>query len=186
MGHPKSLSSRVSVIDDEVGGFRVTIARPPLRLGLVWLPIWLVFWGIFEVQGIRAMITGVPPGKEGTSGIGQALFFAVWTMGGLGFGSFFVWSLFGREVLAIEGTSLVHRYEVGGLGRGRRFDLAEVRNLRYDPPSGWGRGLHQQGRVAFDHDRGTRYLGEMLEEAECLFVIDLLNGHLKPPPPPPT
>ena len=110
-------------------------------------------------------------------GRGLLLFWMVlWAVPG-GFAAVItVWMVLGREVATVEGGILSLRQEVFGLGRERRYDFAEVRNLRglprpVDPGSGRYRStLQEGGLIAFDYRGKTVRFGLGLDETQAQLI----------------
>jgi hypothetical protein len=131
------------------------VARPA-RQGstIAILAIWLAGWGAGEWAAARQLLSGTSPEGAGTF---LALWLTAWTLGGaLAFGSF-LWSVAGREVLAIEGPTLTVRREALGLGRTRSFELGAIRALRAVQP-----GQPEPGEEAPAAGRAARRAGSRL------------------------
>jgi len=96
---------------------------------LLFLPFWLVIWTIGGVMAMYQLIAG--PG-------GEQVFLTIWLLGWaagwLFAASWLGWNISGREELAITGGALVRGWRLLGLGREKRYDLAQVRGLSIGTP----------------------------------------------------
>ena len=80
-----------------------------------------------------------------------------------------------REVIKIEGKSLVLGKEFAVFTKERIYELAEVRNLR---PMRWNDDAQGQGRpdmVGFDYKGRTYHFGASLSEQEVLRLIKTIR-----------
>jgi hypothetical protein len=82
-----------------------------------------------------------------------------------------LWTLFGREVVTTDGRTLSIRYELLGLARERRYDLGEVRALRYVPPADHARLRLPESVIAFEHRGKTIRFGVGLDEAQAQRIV---------------
>lgn len=197
MGAPKSLHSRITVEDEDVGEFRVIIARPPLRqtwIGVLLVGTFLVFLAILLLVFVTS--SGGMVESLARSGHRFPIASAMLTLaciamilGAWGYGLFIfssLFGLFGRETITIDGETLAHRYEIGVLSKRRRFSLGEIQNVRYDPPS---RALYpitrprnHPGTVAFDYATGWFFVGIMLPESDARDLVAILKSKIKTGP----
>jgi hypothetical protein len=159
---------RSVITDDEFGGFRITIS-PSYRTRLV-------FWGVVALWGC-----GVVLAQRSIAGSLASL-----TLQGLkplGFwlcALFLIWlfaALNGmvRELMIIDGKSLTLRKEFAWFVKERRFELAEVRNLRPIRTNEGGNGRPRPDSVAFDHEGRTYRFGISLSEQEVLRLIKTIR-----------
>jgi hypothetical protein len=80
-----------------------------------------------------------------------------------------------REVIRIDGKSLVLRKEFGLWAKERIFEVADVRNLR---PIRWNdgvQGVARSDRVGFDCNGRTYQFGARLSEQEVLRLIKTIR-----------
>lgn len=191
MGDGPSLASRIAIIDDEIDGSRIVIANPCLWGLRLVLGAWLCCWALGELNAIRTFVTGRPVMAGGPS-INLAVWLAFWTIFGGWFLVTWVWLWVGREVVIVGDEGLLIRREVSGLGLTSRYGLAEVRNLRYDPPpqvrslSDGIKSLQSHrsgamGTIVFDYDLGVKYFGVQVSEPDARRVIEAISGKLKGP-----
>jgi hypothetical protein len=176
--------SRVEV-RREAGTTRIVIRGRRRPATALFLTAWLGGWAMGEIAAARELL-------DETSGAGMAfllLWLAFWTGAGLLVTYSIAWSLFGREVIAIDGRTLTIRYAAGPLGWKRAYDLASVSNLRVDPTLP-GEGIRPRrtpmrpgtvGAIAFDHRGRTVRLGPDLQEPDVAKVIDVLRERIAAP-----
>ncbi len=88
--------------------------------------VFLLWWLYLALRGIRSDLTKSLPADTNWSNIGWIALWAIHIFAVLGI---LVWMIAGREILSIDGTLLVLRREILGLGWSREFALGEVRNL---------------------------------------------------------
>jgi hypothetical protein len=162
--------------EDRDSGLRVVIpARRPILLLLFLIP-WLVGW-FFGERELLKQVSGVNL-LSSVAGAAVVVFFvAGWTYGGVYAAAMVLWTLFGREVITLDGHSLTIRREALRLGRTHRYELAQVKNLRWipstdDPPS--RRSPWEGGLIAFDHGKKTIRFARPLEDAEAKVVAKRL------------
>jgi hypothetical protein len=153
---------RSSVTDDEFGGFRVTIPAPDgSRYGFGCA---LAFCLIMAAFGL--LYTVSDPSKTASGGFVFLLFWGV-------VGLLPVWGLLastGRQVLMIDGKTLVLRWEGACWSRAEAFDLAGVRNLRPRRPF-----EGSSSALAFDHGGKTHYFGNGLSEYEVKRLVKTIR-----------
>jgi hypothetical protein len=104
-----------------------------------------------------------------------ALWFVIWTLGGLAGVLGLLWAFAGHERVVVDGGTLALRRAAGPLGKTQTFPLAEVRDLRYVPPTTGDRKTRAApGLVAFEHAGRTVRFGTYLGVAEGRAVVDAL------------
>jgi hypothetical protein len=113
----------------------------------------------------------------------------LWTIGGL-FATFvWLWNLAGKEIVTLDDEALAIRYAIGPAGWTRRFDRAEVRDLRVsqsasmDFRSAFGWWLGGSGTIAFDYGARTYRFARGIDEAEAKQVVAEFWRRLEPPEP---
>jgi len=163
-------SSRVRV--SEAGGRTVVVIRVPRSLSMIaFLLFWMIGFAGGEVAVIRTLAVGeIRPTAYGF----VALWFLLWTAGGLAGVLGLLWAFAGKEILAVEGTALTLRRAAGPIGRTQTFPLAELANLRYLAPAASGAGRGGPGALAFDHRGRTVQFGTFLAPSDGRRVLDAL------------
>jgi hypothetical protein len=172
-------------IEDLGYALSITISLPRNQgnsSAAAFLGVWLCGWAVGEVLAGWTLLRMVMDPKHamapGTSAGLTAVFIGVWlvgwTFGGLAAISALLTQLVGSERVTVGPEGLVLRRLP--LGRSRRFALAEVANLRYDPTASVGRVLggmapRGSGVIAFDHPGGTQRFGLGLDEGEAKRII---------------
>jgi hypothetical protein len=159
---------RSVITDDEFGGFRITI-RPTVGTRLAfWCA--LAVWGIGVLLTLRSIVNS--PARLTLEGIKPLGF---WLAIGVFIWFFAVFKGIIREVIKIEGKSLILRKELAVFSKDRIFQLVDVRNLR---PMRWNDDSHGSRRpdtVAFDHKGRTYHFGAGLSEQEVLRLIKTIR-----------
>lgn len=97
---------------------------PPLRsiLSLMFMPLWLVGWGVGEVFVVREVLAG-----RGSWFLN--LWLVGWKIGGILTVVEVLWILAGEEKVTVDYTHLVMSREVLGLGRRSEYTLSSLRTL---------------------------------------------------------
>jgi hypothetical protein len=169
------LASARSRFEERGDGVRVVIPARRRVFPTLFLPLWLVGW-FFGERAVLHTLFGAGRG-DGLPSVFLLVWLVGWTFGG-GFAAFsLLWTLFGGEVVTLNGQFLTVRWEVLGVGRERRFDLAQVKDLRCSPlaenarsrSAPWAGGL-----VAFDYGAKTMRFGQDLDEAEAKLIVQRL------------
>lgn len=195
--HPEGAPpiNRVTITDDEVGGFRVTIpARPNVPL-ILFLSLWLCGWLIGEILVPLGALGGIMMARDNGDRVqgfvALFLWFPFWTVGGLLMLLALLWNIAGREVITLSDATLCTKRALGTYQRSRSYDLAGIRNMRfaplvYNPFSMSGSWQYQfqmlgvaGGSVAFDHGGKTYRFGNALPETESLRLIATIKQRFK-------
>jgi hypothetical protein len=171
-------------IVDEVSRLRVTIPVRRNWFVVVFLPLWLIGWGVGEVSVLTKVLNDPPTGGEGPFVL---VWLVMWNIIGPVFTAFWLWNIAGKEIVALDDEFLTVRYALGPVGWTRRFDRREVVDLRMSPPatadfrslSWWPGG----GMIAFDYGARTYRFASGLDEAEAKQVAADLRRRLEPPAP---
>ena len=110
-----------------------------------------------------------------------------WTVGGAFAIFMWLWNVFGKEVVLVNGLSLMTSRQIGNYGRTKEFALDQIRDLRASQPafnpgnfsSGlqfWGLG---GGSIAFDYGARTYRFGTSLDEAEAKHIVRAIKARFK-------
>lgn len=179
-------STRYSIAES-TNGVRASIPAPNNWLAIVLLCVWLAIFGFSEVLVLQKIGLSHSwlhsPALTQQLSLGALAFFAVWLIGWTAAGIFalgrLLWLLFGSEVIGVEAGSLIHRFQVFGLGRTRAFaaqQIARVRAVVADRRSApLGR---RTGSIAFDYRSRTHRIGQALEVEEASDLIQKLKQWL--------
>jgi hypothetical protein len=101
-----------------------------------------------------------------------------------------MWQIGGRSMVAIAEGALIHGWRMPFLSREKRYDAAQIRNLRSGDTSGlfgWGRSMGDvppfmpsmaSGSVKFDYGARTVQLFPGLDESEGRMIVDRLASKL--------
>ena len=159
---------RSVLTDDEFGGFRITIP-PSVRTQVAfWCAVAIWNCGVFLT--LRSIVNS--PARFTLDGLKPLGF---WLAIGMFIWFFAVVKGMIRELIIIEGKSLMMRNEFAGFCKNRTFELAAVRNLR---PMRWNGDAQGQGRpdmVSFDYKGRTYRFGASLSEQEVLRLIKTIR-----------
>jgi hypothetical protein len=159
---------RSVITDDEFGGFRITISPSVKTQAAFWCGV--AVWNCGVLLTLRSIVNS--PARLTIDGIKPL---GVWLAIGM-----FIW-LFAllkgiiREVIIIEGKSLILRKEFAGCSRSRTLELAAVKNLR---PMRWNDDGHWQrppDMVGFDYKGRNYHIGASLSEQEVLRLIKTIR-----------
>ena len=179
-----------STISQDPDALRVVIPSRRQWFALVFLTVWLCFWVVGEVA-VGGMVLGdllhrglgSLPGALLPGGF-LLIWLTGWTIGG-GFALFaWLWQVFGKEMVTLDGLRLGLRSDILGLHRTRLYDWQRVSDLRvspvpYDP---WRRGGNLQawglgaGTIAFDYGAKTYRFGGGVDEAEAKQIVNVMLG----------
>ena len=109
--------------------------------------------------------------------------FGVWTMSGVFAIYACLWQVLGKEIVTVRGQTFKTRRDIGGLGFGKEYALAQMRELRaeqagFNPMEFssslqlWGVG---GGVIAFEYGARTYRFGAGLDEAETKQVVTAIK-----------
>lgn len=156
---------RSLITDDEFGGFRITI--PATEGGRCALGCGFALWAVVLALAVLYIISD--PAWHFSGGI---KFLGVWVAIGLILG-FVAAAGTAREIVMIEGKTLVLRRESAVFTSDQTFDLAGVRNLR----SGRLTGLSgSPNAVAFEHGGRTHHFGVGLSAHEVVRLVKTIRS----------
>src|SRR5262245_59809215 len=163
-----------TAVNDGPEGLTFLVPARRQWFAMAFLPLWLVGWLFGEVTAVRTLAA-----REGPSWF-LAAWLTLWTVGG-GFAVLaWLWMLAGKERIVLRPGTLLHRYELFGLGRTREYDWSNVRNFMVSSPTfnpwnmssgfrGWGFG---GGVVAFDYGAKTIRMAQSVDEAEGRMIVN--------------
>lgn len=152
---------------------------------LLFLCFWLTCWTLGGGAASYALFTGK---------IGERVFIALWLVG-WAFGWVFaagsiMWQIGGRTMVAVAEGALIHRWGMPLMSRDKRYDAAQIRNLRPGDTSGmfgWGRSMGDyapfmpnmaSGSVKFDYGARTVQLFPGLDESEGRMIVERIASKL--------
>jgi hypothetical protein len=168
-------------------GYRITIAvRRSWPFIIIW-GLWLTFW-LVSIPAFAGMMLESPQDRPPVPIALLAL--VVMMLFGAVVLCFWLWQTFGKEVVTVGQDSLTlskNIFGFSGFARVRRFDIAEVQNLRASGLFGtfqnWSGMLRvygiNGGVVAFESGGKTYRFGIQLEEDEARQVVRELQPHLR-------
>lgn len=171
-------ATRVTVADGPLG-LEITLPARRHWVLILFLSFWMCGWLAGEVSAARALLQPKTPlfGK-----IFLTVWLTGWTFGGLTAGAILLWSLAGRERIAVNALELVLAAEVFGRGWRRRFETAKIRDLRFlgeeAAPTESVRGRRvpkKPGLLGFDHEGKTVRFCSAENTADALRVLETLR-----------
>ena len=150
-----------ATVSEEIEGLRIIIPGR-WNWGLLFVAFWLCAWTFAGIMAGRALLQ-------------HFSFFLCFWMLGWAFGEFFagyslLYAVGGRQIIVAGSETLTCRTEVFGLGWGKSYFVRELKNLRFQPTRGGGRG-QLASRIAFDYGSRTIGFGGGLQEAEATELI---------------
>ena len=165
---------------------QIRVEIPPKRRWGLWvlLTVFLGFWVVGEVAPLLSFLGDDTPSPPA---IFLVIWFVFWTAAGAYMLYAWAWHLGGREVIKLDDRTLTKKRELFGLGIPRKFNIAEITNLRILPQSlpmreteerltammaeFWGlRG----GIMAFDYGAKTYRFGFGVDEPEAQELMEVL------------
>lgn len=164
---PAASSLKITYLPDGIS------ARMPVRRNwilMAFLLVWLYIWGGSEASELNMILNGnrLPF---------LLVWFSLWTLTGFWTICMMLWQIAGREIITINATELIHWAGFFGIGRTRRYDLAQIRRLRAvdsafshrstNPPL-FGPGT---GPIAFDYGARTYHIASSLDEADAYDLV---------------
>lgn len=169
-------------VEESFGGLRISIPSKKNWFAIPFIAFWLVgwFWGIVGVS----TIIGTTHDSPGVNGF-LIIWLILWTGGGLSAIFMLLWGLFGIESLDFDRNRLSFQKTIFNIGMKRELDIQEVKNFRFEKgPEGlfngnrwafWGLG---PGKIKFDYGLKTYSLGLGVDDAEAIYLANLLNEKL--------
>lgn len=152
-----------------------------------FIGVWLTGWTAGGVTAISQVLQGE-----------QLVFLSIWLIG-WAVGWFFAaswlsWQLGGRLRVAVLGQALIYIWSMPGISKTKRYDAAQVRNLRAGRSMWpWGGGFMNMsyppffpmmpGSIVFDYGGRSLSLIPGLDEAEAQQIVDWLGRRLPSPVP---
>ena len=166
---------------------RTRVEIPPKRRWGLWalLTAFLGMWVVGEVVPLMSFLRGDTPSPPAAFVV---IWFTAWTAAGAYMLYAWAWHLGGQEIIELDDRTLTKKRELFGLGIPKKFNVAELTNLRILPQSlpmreteerltammaeFWGlRG----GIMAFDHGTKTYRFGFGVDEPEAQQIMEALG-----------
>lgn len=176
-----------STVSDEPGGLRIIMPVKRNWFLILFTGFWLCGWAVAESVVPVVLYQQVRAGTLGLESLFLLAWLGCWTVGG-GFAIYaWLWNMAGKEVVFLNGMSLIVRREIYGFGRSKEFDLAHLRDLRCSPQgygpwnassNGWG---ISGGNIAFDYGARTYRFGTGLDEAEAKHIVKAIKQRVTIP-----
>jgi hypothetical protein len=159
---------------------------PARRSWFLWshLTVFLGFWAIGEIVAPISLLRDDTPSKQL---VFVAIWFLVWTAAGAYVIYAWAWHLGGQEIIELDDRMLTKKRELFGLGIPKKFNVAEITNLRILPQSLPMRDTEERitammaefwglrgGIMAFDHGAKTYRFGFGVDEPEAQQIMEAL------------
>ncbi len=148
-------------------GRDLQISIPPKRSWVVlFFVVWLTFWTYAGIQSGHTLINHF------------SLFLCVWMLGwacGELWASYAIlYAVGGREIILANSETLTRTTKLFGVGWSKSFSVREMRDLRFQPEAGSGKG-RRASRIAFDYGARTITFAHDIEEAEAAELINRIK-----------
>jgi hypothetical protein len=154
--------------------------RPRRQLAaMIFLPIWLVVWGVGGAVAVLSIPGDISPYT--------AVWIGFWALGLVAAAASYAWMLVGSETIRVTGGDLEVTHAGLGLSRRWLYQGAEIRHLQVSVrPAAVSRlggtvpftRMDRTGSVKFDYGARTIYLAPGLEDAEGAMIVDRLATQL--------
>jgi hypothetical protein len=161
-----------STVAEDGGSLRISIPQKrnwtTVLFFAIWLPLWTYGgWDIGHklVRNFRLF---------------EFLWMLFWVAAELTVFYVLLRMFFGQDTVLVNASTFNLRKEILGLAWTRAYLVPEVRNLRFAPESGAGRG-RRASRIAFDYGATTIDFGEEIEEAEATQLINTIKSRCNIP-----
>lgn len=166
-----------STVESIGGGVDISIPARRNYVIVAFLVFWLGGWGMGETQAARTLFLGDHSVHAGNTEF-LSVWLIAWTIGGAFAVLMLLWTLAGRERVRISSSEVSLRREVFGIGIGKHYDPAQVRNLRSvdtvmspsqlrTDPFGWF-----SRPLAFDYGATTVRFGAGIDSAEATHLVE--------------
>jgi hypothetical protein len=158
-------SSPRSIVSEDLEGLRICI---PSKFSwiILFMLFWLTFWTIGGVSAARSM--------QRHFNLFLCFWLVGWAFGELAVSYSVLYLIGGREVILVNSESLTKRTEIFGIGPAKSYRVGEMRNLRFQPTSGVGKG-RIPNRIAFDYGAKTVTFGAGIDEPEANDLISRIR-----------
>jgi hypothetical protein len=113
-------------------------------------------------------------GLMGHFNLFMVIWMIAWAFGEIMVTYSILYALGGREIVAANSESLTLKKEIFGLGLSKGYLVRDMRDLRFQPEVGAGRG-RRASRIAFDYGAKTIGFAQDVEEAEAAELIKLVR-----------
>jgi hypothetical protein len=154
-----------AIVSEETEGVRISI--PSKRSwGRLFLAAWLCGWTVAGVSAARSL--------QHHFNLFLCFWLVGWFLGELAASCAILYMLGGCEVVLANSERLSCTTEIFGLGFAKSYLVREMRDLRFQPASGVGKGL-RASRIAFDYGAKTIPFGADIEEAEATELISRIR-----------
>ena len=178
-----------AIFNEDFDGAQITIPVKRNWFVVLFLGAWLGGWFMGEIFALGALLGIALTGSALKAGPASPFIFfwlAAWTVGGFFAFRFFLWNLFGKEIVTLGQGELKIEKKGVPFSKSKSYDLKEAKNFRVvDEPnnSGFGTfqkrdfsGLNNGGIIRFDYGMQTVKFGGGIDEAEANFILSKLSA----------
>jgi hypothetical protein len=167
----------------EAGRMRITIQVRRNLFIVPFLAAWLGGWAVGETVVVRHLLSSPSPHEPFLARAFMMFWLSAWSVGGVAVIGVLALCLVGREVITLDARTLAVRLAAGPFGHTREFDLAEVRNMRYEARTPAAAGAQARAgkrfsTVTFDYGARSYRFGGALDGSDVDVVLDALRERL--------
>lgn len=180
-----ALAAPRSMIGQTADSLRITIPARKDRFNRVLL-CWLLAWacGEFGVLFYLPELLVMPVINAPQESFHTYLYtwLAFWTLFGTLAIYSWLWSATGRDIVVITPKHLQHIKSVAGIERSKEYGLSAIKNLRTFAPALSKRSPYDYWgllTIAFNDGKRIRKFGDLLDEAEANYIVDMITQRLK-------
>lgn len=156
-----------SKVFQEAGTLRIAIPVTRFWVAL-FIVVWLTFWTYGGLQIGHKLLRHFE--------LFNFVWMCFWVVAECGALYFLLRVLGGSDVIEATAAEFTLRKQVFSLGMAKVYLVSEMRDLRFQPEAGGGRG-HRASQIAFDYGAKTIGFGEGIDEAEAAQLITLIQTH---------
>jgi hypothetical protein len=151
-----------STISQEAGALRISIPMRKKPFLILFLLVWLGAWTVAGISTGRQLLHQFVPFN--------GFWMCGWALGEVMVTYVLVRMLGGRDIVQVANGIVEIRKEAFGLGFSKQYSPQEIRDLRFLPEAGSGRG-HSESSIAFDYGAKTIKFGDGIDESEAKQLI---------------
>ena len=154
-----------STVSQEAGTLRISIPMRKKPLLFLFFLVWLGGWTLGGIAIGRQLLQKF--------NLFEALWMCGWVLGETMVTYALLRMAGGQDVVRIDQGVFEVQKQVFGWGVSKRYSPLEIRDLRFQPESGSGKG-HRDSNLAFDYGAKTLTFGDGIDEAEANQLIHVI------------
>ncbi|MCP4346096.1 MAG: hypothetical protein GY795_11300 [Desulfobacterales bacterium] len=143
-------------------------------VAIIFLGCWSVGWAFCGVMAISEFFT------DATERSFLSVILVGWIFGGIIAIYPLLWNLAGKEIISLSSKELIHKRNIFGLGKLKRYHINLIENIRLTTENSeeavFGFG---SGTIAFDYSQKTFKFGSNIDEAEAKHIINVIAEKYK-------